>query len=172
MGIPSASIYTYELYSQYDVNNIIRVGSCGAIGNDVNLMDIIIAMGGSTDSKVNRVRFGDHDFAALADFNMLVVAISKAKENSISARVGNVFSADLFYTPESNFFETMDRMGILGVDMEAAGIYGVAAELGKKALAILTVSDHIKRDEHLSAIARQTSFDDMVNVALETAISL
>ncbi len=172
MGIPSASIYTHELYSYYEVQNIIRVGSCGAISDDVNLMDIVIAMGGSTDSKVNRIRFGDHDFAAIPDFNLLVTAVYKAKENEIPVRVGNVFSADLFYTPEPEFFDTMDKMGILGVDMEVAGIYGVAAELNKKALAILTVSDHIKRDEHLSSDDRQTSFDDMVKVALETAISL
>lgn len=172
MGIPSASIYSYELYSHYDVKNIIRVGSCGAIGDEVNLMDIVIAMGGSTDSNVNRMRFNGHDFAAIADFNMLVTATSKAKENAIPVRVGNVFSADLFYTPETEFFKTMDKMGILGVDMEVAGIYGVAAQLNRNALAILTVSDHIKRDEHLSSDARQTSFDDMVKVALETAVSL
>ncbi|GLT19684.1 purine nucleoside phosphorylase DeoD-type 2 [Vibrio zhanjiangensis] len=172
MGIPSCSIYVHELIAEYGVKNIIRIGSCGAVRDDVKLMDIVIGMGASTDSRVNRIRFNDHDFAAIADFDLLEEAVSQARSQNVSVKVGNVFSADLFYTPESDIFEKMDKLGILGVDMEAAGIYGVAAEQGARALAILTVSDHIIRGEKLSSEERQESFKDMMMVALETAINI
>lgn len=172
MGIPSCSIYVHELISEYGVKNIIRVGSCGAVRDDVNLMDIVIGMGASTDSKVNRIRFNNHDFAAIADYGLLEAAVNQAREQKVPVKVGNVFSADLFYTPEGDLFEKMNKLGILGVDMEAAGIYGVAADLGAKALTILTVSDHIIRGEKLSSEDRQTSFNDMMKVALETAINI
>lgn len=172
MGIPSCSIYVHELIKDFGVKNIIRIGSCGAVHDDVKLMDVIIAMGASTDSKVNRIRFANHDFAAIADYHLLETAVNQARAQNVAIRVGNVFSADLFYSPEVGLFDKMEKLGILGVDMEAAGIYGVAAELGAKALTILTVSDHIKRGEKLSADARQHSFNEMMNVALETAINL
>ncbi|WP_341663358.1 purine-nucleoside phosphorylase [Vibrio sp.] len=172
MGIPSCSIYVHELIAEYGVKNIIRIGSCGAVRDDVNLMDIVIGMGASTDSKVNRIRFNDHDFAAIADFGLLEEAVKQARAQNVSVKVGNVFTSDLFYTPESELFEKMERLGILGVDMEAAGIYGVAADHGAKALTILTVSDHITRGEKLSAEERQDSFNDMMKVALETAINI
>ncbi|WP_318495244.1 purine-nucleoside phosphorylase [Photobacterium leiognathi] len=172
MGIPSCSIYVHELIKDFGVKNIIRIGSCGAVHDDVKLMDVIIGMGASTDSKVNRIRFANHDFAAIADYHLLETAVNKARAQQVPVRVGNVFSADLFYSPESDLFDKMEKLGILGVDMEAAGIYGVAAELGAKALTILTVSDHIKRGEKLSAEDRQKSFNEMMNIALETAISL
>ncbi|GAL04300.1 purine-nucleoside phosphorylase [Photobacterium aphoticum] len=172
MGIPSCSIYVHELISDFGVKNIIRIGSCGAVHDDVKLMDVIIAMGASTDSKVNRIRFNQHDFAAIADFGLLETAVNEARAQQVPVRVGNVFSADLFYSPEKDLFDKMEHLGMLGVDMEAAGIYGVAAELGAKALTILTVSDHIRRGEKLSAEDRQKSFAQMMNVALETAIKL
>ncbi|MGF1689119.1 purine-nucleoside phosphorylase [Photobacterium japonica] len=172
MGIPSCSIYVHELIKEFGVKNIIRIGSCGAVHDDVKLMDVIIAMGASTDSKVNRIRFNQHDFAAIADFGLLETAVNEARAQQVPVRVGNVFSADLFYSPETDLFDKMEHLGMLGVDMEAAGIYGVAAELGAKALTILTVSDHIKRGEKLSAEDRQISFAQMMNVALETAIKL
>ncbi|MFY2506786.1 purine-nucleoside phosphorylase [Vibrio pectenicida] len=172
MGIPSCSIYVHELITEYGVKNIIRIGSCGAVRDDVNLMDVVIGMGASTDSKVNRIRFNDHDFAAIADFELLEQAVKQARSQNVSIKVGNVFSADLFYTPESEIFEKMKKLGILGIDMEAAGIYGVAADHGARALTILTVSDHIIRGEKLSSEERQESFDDMMKVALETAINI
>ncbi|HIF9494321.1 TPA: purine-nucleoside phosphorylase [Photobacterium damselae] len=172
MGIPSCSIYVHELIKDFGVKNVIRIGSCGAVHDDVKLMDVIIGMGASTDSKVNRIRFNNHDFAAIADFHLLETAVNQARSQNIPVRVGNVFSADLFYSPEVDLFDKMEKLGILGVDMEAAGIYGVAAELGAKALTILTVSDHIKRGEKLSSEDRQKSFNDMMNVALETAVNL
>ena len=172
MGIPSCSIYVHELIAEYGVKNIIRIGSCGAVRDDVNLMDIVIGMGASTDSKVNRIRFNGHDFAAIADFGLLEEAVKQARAQNVSVKVGNVFTSDLFYTPESDIFEKMEKLGILGVDMEAAGIYGVAADHGAKALTILTVSDHITRGEKLSSEERQDSFNDMMKVALETAINI
>jgi len=172
MGIPSCCIYVHELIAEYGVKNVIRVGSCGAVRDDVKLMDVVIGMGASTDSKVNRIRFSNHDFAAIADFDLLETAVAQARAQDVSIKVGNVFSADLFYTPEPEIFEKMKNLGILGVDMEAAGIYGVAADLGARALTILTVSDHILRGEKLSAEDRQKSFHEMMQVALETAIKM
>ncbi|MBY7996539.1 purine-nucleoside phosphorylase [Vibrio fluvialis] len=172
MGIPSCSIYVHELIAEYGVKNIIRIGSCGAIRDDVKLMDVVIGMGASTDSKVNRIRFSGHDFAAIADYDLLETAVNQARAHNVPVKVGNVFSADLFYTPEPEIFEKMKNLGILGVDMEAAGIYGVAADLGARALTILTVSDHILRGEKLSSEDRQKSFHDMMQVALETAINI
>ncbi|MEI8593746.1 purine-nucleoside phosphorylase [Photobacterium sp. Hal280] len=172
MGIPSCSIYVHELIKDFGVKNVIRIGSCGTVSDDIKLMDIVIAMGASTDSKVNRIRFNNHDFAAIADFHLLETAVNQAREQNVPVRVGNVFSADLFYSPEADLFDKMNKLNILGVDMEAAGIYGVAAELGAKALTILTVSDHITRGEHLSSEDRQKSFHAMMQVALETAITI
>ncbi|EKO3373186.1 purine-nucleoside phosphorylase [Vibrio fluvialis] len=172
MGIPSCSIYVHELIAEYGVKNIIRIGSCGAVRDDVKLMDVVIGMGASTDSKVNRIRFSGHDFAAIADYDLLETAVNQARAHNVPVKVGNVFSADLFYTPEPEIFEKMKNLGILGVDMEAAGIYGVAADLGARALTILTVSDHILRGEKLSSEDRQKSFHDMMQVALETAITI
>jgi purine-nucleoside phosphorylase len=172
MGIPSCCIYVHELIAEYGVKNVIRVGSCGAVRDDVKLMDVVIGMGASTDSKVNRIRFSNHDFAAIADFDLLEAAVAQARAQNVSVKVGNIFSADLFYTPEPEIFEKMKKLGILGVDMEAAGIYGVVADLGARALTILTVSDHILRGEKLSAEERQKSFHEMMQVALETAITM
>lgn len=170
MGIPSCSIYTKELITDFGVKQIIRVGSCGAIRSDVNVRDIVIGMGASTNSKVNRMRFKDHDFAAIADFDMVRNAVDAANTVGIPVRVGNIFSADLFYTPDPQMFDVLEKYGILGVEMEAAGIYGVAAEFGARALAICTVSDHIRSGEALSAADRQTTFNDMIEVALESVL--
>jgi len=172
MGIPSCCIYSHELICEYGVKNLIRVGSCGAVREDVKVMDVIIAMGASTDSKVNRSRFMNHDFAALADFQLLETAVAEARRQQVAVRVGNVFSADLFYTPQPELFDLMEKYGILGVEMEAAGMYGVAAELGARALTMLTVSDHIRRGEQLSPDQRQRSFNDMIKIALATAVQL
>jgi purine-nucleoside phosphorylase len=174
MGIPSCSIYAKELITDFGVKKIIRVGSCGAVRMDVKLRDVVIGMGACTDSKVNRLRFKDHDYAAIADFDMVRNASDAAKAKGINARVGNIFSADLFYTPDPDMFQVMKKYGILGVEMEAAGIYGVAAELfeefGSKALTICTVSDHILRHEATTAAERQTTFNEMIIIALESVL--
>ena len=171
MGIPSFSIYAKELITDFGVKTIIRVGSCGAVRSDVKLRDVVIGMGACTDSKVNRMRFKDHDFAAIADFELVRNAVDAAKNLGIDARVGNIFSADLFYSPDPQMFDVMEKYGILGVEMEAAGIYGVAAEFGAKALAICTVSDHIRSGEQTTAEERQTTFNDMINIALESVLA-
>jgi len=168
MGIPSASIYCTELITEYDVKRMIRVGSCGTTHPKVKLRDVVIAMGASTDSGVNRIRFGGYDFAALASYSLVEKAVAVAREKSISYHVGNIFSADLFYTPDTEMFKTLAKLDVLGVEMEAAGMYPIAAENGVEALAICTVSDDIRTGDALTAEERATTFDDMILVALET----
>ena len=171
MGIPSCSIYATELVREYGVKALLRVGSCGVLSPDLRLGDVIIAMGASTDSKVNRIRFLGHDFAALADYGLLASAVDAASRLGIPVRVGGVFSSDFFYTPQPQVFDAVEKLGVLGVEMETAGLYGVAAEYGVKALSLLSVSDHIRRQEHLDPEARRTSFQSMIRIALETAIA-
>ena len=170
MGIPSVSIYAKELITDYGVKSIIRVGSCGAVRDDVNVRDVVIGMGACTDSKVNRMRFNDHDFAAIADFELTSHAVAAAKAQNVPVKVGNIFSADLFYNPQTDMAELMKRYGIVGVEMEAAGLYGVAAEFGARALTICTVSDHILKGDSLSSADRQTTFNDMMVIALDTVL--
>ncbi len=167
MGIPSISIYAKELWTEYEVENIIRVGSCGTSHQEVKLRDILIGTGACTDSKVNRSRFRGHDFAAIADFDLARQAVDAAKQLKIQVRTGNLFSADLFYTPDPGMFDVMENMGVLGIEMEAAGLYGCAAECGRRALSICTVSDHIRTGEATTSEERQTTFNDMVRIALK-----
>jgi purine-nucleoside phosphorylase len=169
MGIPSVSIYCTELVRDYKVKRLIRVGSCGTTHPKVKLRDVLIAMGASTDSGVNRMRFGGYDLAALASFRLVQNAVSAATKDKIRFHVGNIFSADLFYTPDTEMFDTIAKYDVLGIEMEAAGIYPIAAEYGVEALAICTVSDDIRSGEALSTDERQTGFDEMIKVALETA---
>lgn len=172
MGVPSMSIYAKELITDYGVKNIIRVGTCGGVAADIKLRDVIIAMGASTDSVVNRLRLRGYDFAALADFGLMEKAVAAARAASIPVRVGNVFTSDLFYSPDSELMPALEKMNILAVDMEAAGLYGVAAEYGAKALTVMTVSDHIIRGEATSAEERQTTFNDMIKLTLEATLSI
>ncbi|MFV0322270.1 MAG: purine-nucleoside phosphorylase [Alphaproteobacteria bacterium] len=169
MGIPSASIYARELFVDYDVENIIRIGSAGAISEKVKIRDVVVAQGACTDSGVNRSRFGGMDFAAIASYPLLRKAVDSAEIAGKNVLVGNVMSADLFYHPDAGVFDILEKMGVLAVEMEAAGLYGVAAEYGKNALGIMTISDHIRTGEATSADERQTTFNDMVEIALEVA---
>ena len=171
MGIPSVSIYVTELIESYGVKRVVRVGSCGTSHPDVKMRDLIIAQGASTDSNVNRMRFGGYDLAALASFNLVQKAVAAAEAQKVRYHVGNVFSADLFYTPDPDMFETMAKYNVYGVEMEAAGIFPIAAEHGVEALAICTVSDDIRTGEALSSDERTTTFDEMISVALETAVA-
>ncbi len=168
MGIPSASIYVTELISEFGVERLIRVGSCGGILPSVNMRDVILAIGACTDSHVNRARYGGLDFAATADFGLLQAAAGAAAALGIEVKVGNVHSADLFYNPDPQAFDRMESMGVLAVEMEAAGLYGVAAEKGARALAICTVSDHVRTGEWSTIEERQEALEDMVKIALET----
>ncbi|WP_422411267.1 MULTISPECIES: purine-nucleoside phosphorylase [unclassified Endozoicomonas] len=171
MGIPSASIYYKELITEYGVDKLIRIGSCGAISADVKLRDIVIGMGACTDSKVNRIRFNNHDFAAIADFGLLENAVKSARDKKMPVKVGNIFTSDLFYSPETHIFDIMEKHGILGVEMETAGLYGVCAEYGAKGLAICTVSDHIRKGEAMSPEDRQISLNEMIVLALDSVLS-
>ena len=168
MGIPSASIYATELITEYGVERLIRVGSCGGILPSVELRDVVLAIGACTDSGVNRVRYGGYDFSATADFELLRAAADAAESRGISVKVGNVHSADLFYNPDPAAFDRMEAMGVLAVEMEAAGLYGVAAEKGGRALTIATVSDHVRTGASTTSEERQQTFDEMVVIALET----
>ncbi|MGH8914149.1 MAG: purine-nucleoside phosphorylase [Acidimicrobiia bacterium] len=168
MGIPSASIYAAELITEYGVERLIRIGSCGGILSTVEIRDVILAIGACTDSGVNRVRYGGHDFSATADFGLLRAAADAAAARGIEVKVGNVHSADLFYNPDPAAFDRMESMGVLAVEMEAAGLYGVAAEKGGRALTIATVSDHVRTGASTTSEEREQTFDEMVLIALET----
>ena len=172
MGIPSISIYAKELITDYGVKNLIRVGSCGAVSKKVKVRDVLIGMGGCTDSGVNRARFGGYDFSAIADYDLLEAHVLAAREMEVPVRVGNLFSADLFYTPQPEMFDRMEAMGVLGVEMEAAGLYGVCAEFGARGMAICTVSDHIRTGESTTSEEREKSFTEMMKIALEAAVKI
>ncbi len=167
MGIPSISIYAKELITEYGVKNIIRVGSCGAVSDKIKLMDVVMAMGASTDSAINRTRFEHTDFAMIADFNLLRKAADAADKLKVNYHVGNLYSSDLFYSSDEARYDLMEKYGILGVEMEAAGLYGVAAEYGANALAMMTVTDHIRQGLHLTAEERQQTLNEMIKLTLE-----
>ncbi len=169
MGMPSISIYVTELLRFFGVKTIIRVGSCGALAPDVKLRDVIIANAAGTDSKVNRMRLLGHDLPAVADFALVRRAVEAAEKLGRPVRVGPVFSSDLFYHPQEGLWDALEKYGLLGVEMELAALYPIAAEFRARALGILTVSDHIRQGTHLSADERQTTFDSMIEVALEVA---
>ena len=170
MGIPSASIYATELVKDYGVKRLVRVGSCGGVGEGIALRDVVLASGACTDSQVNRARYGGQDFAAIADFGLLRSAADAAAAAGVDVRVGNVHSAELFYDPRSTQLEMFRRMGVLAIEMEAAGLYGVAAEFGARALSIMTVSDLVPSGDQTSSDERERTFDDMVTVALEALL--
>ncbi|WAA13288.1 purine-nucleoside phosphorylase [Fervidibacillus halotolerans] len=170
MGVPSISIYITELMQSYNVQQLIRVGTCGAIQKDVKVRDVILAMSASTDSQINRKIFGGAvDFAPTANFDLLKKAYDAGAERNLNLKVGNVFTADLFYDDHAEH-EKWAKYGILALEMESAALYTLAAKFGRKALSILTVSDHILTGEETTAEERQTSFNDMIEVALEAAI--
>lgn len=168
MGIPSMQIYATELINHFGVTKIIRVGSCGALQDEIDLGDVVVALAAGTDSVVNRRRLGGMDFPAVADYDLLRAVTDEAGRKSMSARVGSVFTSDYFYEPEgTSMFGLLEEYGFLAVEMEAAGLYGVAAEHGAAALTVATVSDQIKRGEAMSAEDRQTSFDNMISLVLD-----
>ncbi len=167
MGMPSIGIYSYELYSFYEVENIIRIGSAGAFSDDLNAMDIVIGMGACTDSNyVSQYNLPGH-FAPTASYELLQKAVDVAKEKGTKVAVGNIVSSDVFYGADKTSASKWKSMGVLAVEMEAAALYMNAAYLGKKALCILTVSDHIYKEQFLSPEERQTSFRQMMEIALE-----
>ena len=174
MGLPSLSIYTNELFQEYGVRTIVRVGSCGALTEEVKLRDLVIASGACTDSSMNRIRFEGLDYAPVADFHLLRAAYdgAEAKGLPVATHVGLIFSSDSFYSPRPELTARMVDYGVLAVEMEASALYTLAAQYGRRALAVCTVSDHIVTGEHTSAREREQTFGDMVEVALEAMLSL
>ncbi|MBR1566776.1 MAG: purine-nucleoside phosphorylase [Oscillospiraceae bacterium] len=173
MGMPAIGIYSWELFSAYDVENIIRVGSAGAVQDHVNVMDIVIAQGACTNSG-----YLDHfafpgTFAPVADYTLMQHAVEAAAAHGATFHVGNIYSSDNFYHPE-NYTGTVAvrRMGVLAVEMEAAALYANAAYLGKRGLCICTISDHLYKQEELSPEERQTGFNEMIEIALDTAVKM
>ena len=170
MGVPSISIYATELMQEYGVQKLIRVGTCGAIQKDVKVRDVILAQTSSSDSNMNRVIFGGNiDFAPTADFDLLLKAYNAGVAAGLNLKVGNIFTADMFYSDEAQN-EKLAQYGVLAVEMETTALYTLAAKFGRQALSVLTVSDHIITGEATSSEERQTTFNDMMIVALEAAI--
>ncbi|HOI23875.1 MAG: purine-nucleoside phosphorylase [Spirochaetia bacterium] len=170
MGMPSLSIYVNELIRDYGVKRLIRVGTCGAMQPGVNLRDLIIAMSACTDSNVNKIRFDGMDYAPTASFSLLRKAYDAAMESGLNPYVGQVLSSDSFYTEDPEQWKLWARFGVLGVEMESAELYTLAAKYGVDALAILTVSDHLVKHEATSAQERQTQFKSMAQIALNAII--
>ena len=172
MGMPSASIYTHELINDYGVRSVIRVGSCGALAEDLQLGDVIAAIGSATDSNMNRSRFdGLIDYAPVADFGLLRAAADVAQQRGIALRVGPILAADAFYTDRPDLYRTLADYGVLAVEMESAAIYTIAARYRAKALTILTVSDQIVRGERMDADRREQGFGEMVQIGLDAVTS-
>lgn len=169
MGIPSMGIYSYELYQTFGVENIIRIGTAGAINNEIKLKDVVIAMGACTDSNYVSQYNLDGNYSAIADYSLLNKAVETAKQIELPVRVGNILTSDVFYDENKERYNNWAKMGILAVEMETAGLYMNAARLGKKALTICTVSDHLLKNEHCTAEERQNSFSNMMKLALEVA---
>lgn len=169
MGMPSIGIYSFELYHFYDVDQIIRIGSAGGISDKVKVRDLVIGMGASTNSNFASQYKLPGTFAPIADFGLLRKAVEIAEEKNIPVAVGNILSSDTFYTDDETANDQWKNMQILCVEMEAAALYMNAARAGKKALCMLTISDHLYTGEALSAEERQTSFHEMMEVALKLA---
>ena len=172
MGMPSIGIYSYELYNFFGVENIMRIGSIGGMSERVKIRDIIIGMGACTNSNFAVQYNLQGSFAPIADYRMMRVAIEEAEKLGASYVVGNILSSDTFYNADAAATEKWTKLGVLGVEMEAAALYMNAAYAGKNALAICTVSDHLLTGEATTAEERQNSFTEMMEVALNTAIRL
>ena len=166
MGQPSISIYVHELFADYDVQKAIRVGTCGAVNKNTKLRDVILAMSACTDSAINTQRFGGRHFAPTADFSLLLSAYNATLAAKKNVQVGSVVSSDLFYD-DANAWKLWAEYGVLGVEMEAAELFTLAAKFGRKALAILTVSDNIATGESTTSAERESTFTDMMKIALE-----
>ena len=167
MGMPSVGIYSYELYHFYDVESIIRIGSAGALQDELNARDIVIGMGACTNSDYASQYRLPGTYAPIADYGLLKKAVDVAEEKGIPVKVGNILSSDIFYNDDDSVNEKWRRMGVLAVEMEAAALYMNAARAGKKALCILTISDHLFKEQALGARERETSFTQMMEIALE-----
>ncbi|QCX28161.1 purine-nucleoside phosphorylase [Nocardioides jishulii] len=172
MGQPSMAIYANELFKDYDVASIIRVGSCGALTEKVAIRDVVIASGACTDSAKNTHRFGGYDYAPVADFGLLRAAYDAASEMpEVTTHVGLIFSSDSFYSPRPELMKAQVDHGVLAVEMEASALYTLAAQYGRRALAICTVSDHIVTGEETTSQEREQTFAAMIEIALRAALT-
>jgi purine-nucleoside phosphorylase len=169
MGQPSLAIYANELFSEYDVQSVIRVGSCGALTERLAVRDIVIASGACTDSSMNRITFGGLDYAPVADFGLLHAAHAAAAGRE-DVHVGLIYSSDSFYASRPELAARMVEYGVLAVEMEASALYTLAAKFGRRALAICTVSDHIVTGEETTSQEREQTFGAMVEIALEAGL--
>ncbi|CAA9357396.1 MAG: Purine nucleoside phosphorylase [uncultured Nocardioidaceae bacterium] len=171
MGLPSMSIYLNELFGTYDVQTVVRVGSCGAMAPELALRDLVVASGACTDSSMNRLRFDGIDYAPVADFELLRRAVDAADAAEVTTKVGLVYSSDSFYHPRPEIGSRLAEYGVLAVEMEASALYTLAAKYRRRALAICTVSDHVLTGEETTALERQETFGQMVEVALAAMLS-
>jgi purine-nucleoside phosphorylase len=171
MGIPSISIYVNELFRDYGVKRAIRIGTAGSIQKDIKLRDLVIAMSACTDSGANSIRFGGKNYAPTASFSLLKTAYDTAFARGWQPKVGPIVSSDMFYTEDPDEWKIWAKFGCLALEMECAELYTLAAKYGREALGLLTISDNMITHEQTSAEDRQTSFTQMMEVALETAIS-
>ncbi|HLV39177.1 purine-nucleoside phosphorylase [Xanthomarina sp.] len=169
MGVPSITIYAHELITEYGVKNLIRVGSSGSYQKHVEIRDIVLAMAASSNSGLNELRFGGADYAPTADFSLFQKAVEVAKEKNIPLKAGNVFTSDEFYADDFESYKKWSKFGVLCVEMETAGLYTVAAKHNVKALSILTISDSLVTGERTTSQERETTFKDMIDIALELA---
>lgn len=172
MGMPSMGIYSYELYEYYHVDQIIRMGSAGALGEQMKARDLVIGMGACTNSNYASQYKLPGTYAPIADYTLLCNVVKAAQEKNIPYQVGNILSSDTFYSADTQAAEQWKKMNVLAIEMEAAALYMNAARAGKQALCIVTISDHIFTGEALSAEERQMSFTDMVEVALESILMI
>jgi purine-nucleoside phosphorylase len=172
MGVPSIAIYANELIREYGAKRLIRVGTCGAMQRHVQVRDLILAQAACTDSGMNRNAFGGWDFSPIASFSLLKTAYEQAVSRGLRVHVGNIFTSDLFYRDDQSIVQKFMDHGVLAVEMETTALYTLAAKHGVEALTILTVSDHLLTGEETTAMERQTTFNDMIEVALETVLTL
>lgn len=171
MGQPSLAIYLNELFGEYDVQSVVRVGSCGALTPELSLRDVVLASGACTDSSMNRLRFHGLDYAPVADFDLLRAAWEAAGTfEDVTTRVGLLLSADSFYSPRPELVAPLVDHGVLAVEMEASALYTIAASYRRRALAVCTVSDHVVTGEQTTAEERERSFGPMVEIALRAAL--
>ena len=170
MGQASTAIYVNELFGEYDVQSIVRVGSCGALVESVALRDIVIATGACTDSSMNRLAFEGLDYAPVADFGLLRAAADSADRVDSDLHLGLMFSTDSFYNPRMDLVQRMAEYGVLAVDMETSALYTLAAKYGRKALTVCTVSDHIVSGGAATTEERERTFGDMVQISLEAML--
>lgn len=171
MGLPSLSIYVTELIRDYDCHQLVRVGSCGAVSEQLKIRDVVLAISASTDSSMNRIRFEGLDYAATADFDLLRAAYDAAAAADVEVTVGQLFSSDSFYSDRPELLEQMTGYGVVAVEMECNALYTLAAKYDRRALTICTVSDHIVTGEQTTSQEREQTFATMVTVALDATVA-